>query len=61
MKHLAMAVSRHMATLRKAGLVADGRDARCARCRLNPAVPLAVRHLPPAAPALPIREQSLAA
>jgi ArsR family transcriptional regulator len=38
-------MSRHMATLRQAGLVTDRRDAQWVRYRLNPAMPPAVRRL----------------
>jgi ArsR family transcriptional regulator len=42
-------MSRHMATLRQAGLVTDRRDAQWVRYRLNPAMPPPVRRLVDAA------------
>ena len=42
-------MSRHMATLRQAGLVTDRRDAQWVRYRLNPAMPRPVRRLVDAA------------
>ena len=54
-------MSRHMTTLRQAGLVVDRRDAQWVRYRLNPAMPEAVRRLLEAALALPARQERLAA
>lgn len=54
-------MSRHMVTLRQAGLVVDRRDAQWVRYRLNPAMPPAVRRLLEAALELPLRQESLAA
>jgi ArsR family transcriptional regulator len=54
-------MSRHMVTLRQAGLVVDRRDARWVRYRLNPAMPTAARHLLEAALELPFRQESRAA
>jgi ArsR family transcriptional regulator len=54
-------MSRHMVTLRQAGLVVDRRDAQWVRYRLNPAMPPAVRLLLDAALELPTRQESLAA
>jgi len=54
-------MSRHMATLRQAGLVVDRRDAQWVRYRVNPAMAPAVRHLLEAALDLPLRQESLAA
>lgn len=54
-------MSRHMVTLRQAGLVVDRRDAQWVRYRLNPGMPPAVRHLLEAALELPLRQESLAA
>jgi ArsR family transcriptional regulator len=54
-------MSRHMATLRQAGLVADRRDAQWVRYRLAPALLPAVRRLLDAALALPDTEQKIAA
>lgn len=42
-------MSRHMATLRQAGLVVDRRDAQWVRYRINPAMPAPVRRLVDAA------------
>lgn len=38
-------MSRHMQTLKRAGLVVDRRDARWVRYRLNPAMPVEIRSL----------------
>lgn len=54
-------MSRHMVTLRQAGLVVDRRDAQWVRYRLNPAMPTAVGRLLEAALELPLRQESLAA
>ena len=54
-------MSRHMVTLRQAGLVVDRRDAQWVRYRLNPGMPPSVRHLLEAALELPLRQESLAA
>jgi ArsR family transcriptional regulator len=54
-------MSRHMVTLRQAGLVVDRRDAQWVRYRLNPAMPPAVGRLLEAALELPLRQESLAA
>jgi ArsR family transcriptional regulator len=54
-------MSRHMATLRAAGLVADRRDAQWVRYRLHPALPAAVRRLLDAALGLPSRAERTAA
>ena len=54
-------MSRHMATLRSAGLVRDRRDAQWVRYRLNPALPTAVRSLLDAALDLPAPAERTAA
>jgi ArsR family transcriptional regulator len=54
-------MSRHMATLRAAGLVIDRRDAQWVRYRLNPALPNAVRSLLDAALDLPAPAERTAA
>ena len=54
-------MSRHMVTLRQAGLVVDRRDAQWVRYRLNPAMPPAVGRLLEAALELPLCQGSLAA
>jgi ArsR family transcriptional regulator len=54
-------MSRHMATLRQAGLVRDRRDAQWVRYRLNPDLPPAWRRLLEAALDLPLPQESLAA
>lgn len=54
-------MSRHMATLRAAGLVTDRRDAQWVRYRLNPALPDAVRRLLDAALDLPSAAARVAA
>jgi ArsR family transcriptional regulator len=54
-------MSRHMATLRQAGLVKDRRDAQWVRYRLNPDLPPACRRLLEAALDLPLSQESLAA
>lgn len=54
-------MSRHMATLRSAGLVRDRRDAQWVRYRLNPALPIAVRSLLDAALDLPAPAKMTAA
>lgn len=54
-------MSRHMVTLRHAGLVVDRRDAQWVRYRLDPALPRAMRRLVDAALELPLRQESLAA
>jgi len=54
-------VSRHMATLRVAGLVKDRRDAQWVRYRLNPSLPVPVRRLLDAALDLPIDTERKAA
>lgn len=54
-------MSRHMVTLRQAGLVVDRRDAQWVRYRLNPAMPAPVRRLVEAALELPLGQESLAA
>jgi ArsR family transcriptional regulator len=46
-------MSRHMQTLKQAGLVVDRRDAQWVRYRLNPSLPAAVRRLLDAALDLP--------
>jgi ArsR family transcriptional regulator len=64
MQHLGVSqsrMSRHMATLRQAGLVKDRRDAQWVRYRLNPALPPACRRLLEAALDLPLPQESLAA
>ncbi len=54
-------MSRHMATLRAAGLVRDRRDAQWVRYRLDPALPAAVRSLLDAALDLPAPAERTAA
>ncbi|MGK7868612.1 ArsR/SmtB family transcription factor [Falsiroseomonas sp. E2-1-a20] len=58
-------MSRHMQTLRQAGIVLDRRDAQWVRYRLHPAMPDAARRLVEAALDLPLpsapRPESLAA
>jgi ArsR family transcriptional regulator len=54
-------MSRHMVSLRQAGLVVDRRDAQWVRYRLNPAMPREVRRLVEVALDLPSRRESLAA
>jgi ArsR family transcriptional regulator len=54
-------MSRHMATLRAAGLVTDRRDAQWVRYRLNPALPAQARSLLDAALDLPTQAERTAA
>lgn len=54
-------MSRHMATLRAAGLVTDRRDAQWVRYRLHPALPAPVRHMLDAALDLPHAAERIAA
>lgn len=54
-------MSRHMATLRAAGLVRDRRDAQWVRYRLNPALPTPVHSLLDAALDLPAHAERTAA
>ena len=54
-------MSRHMATLRQAGLVRDRRDAQWVRYRLDPALPPQVRRLLDAALDLPAAQERIAA
>lgn len=54
-------MSRHMATLRQAGLVTDRRDAQWVRYRLDTTLPLNVRRLLDAALDLPATRERIAA
>jgi ArsR family transcriptional regulator len=54
-------MSRHMATLRAAGLVRDRRDAQWVRYRLNPALPTPAHSLLDAALDLPAHAERTAA
>ena len=54
-------MSRHMATLKAAGLVVDRRDAQWVRYRRAPALPAAVTALIDAALALPARTERFVA
>jgi ArsR family transcriptional regulator, arsenate/arsenite/antimonite-responsive transcriptional repressor len=54
-------MSRHMATLRAAGIVTDRRDAQWVRYRLNPALPGSARSLLDAALDLPAQAERTAA